>query len=83
MKKEELIEFINDSYPIAITFDTSFLQKENYNFKTGSIYNLTNLKKYDIKFILHDIVYEESKKHIHEKISTALKDIKKLSNSID
>lgn len=83
MKKEELIEFINDSYPIAITFDTSFLQKENYNFKTGSIYNLTNLKKYDIKFILHDIVYEESKKHIYEKISTALKDIKKLSNSID
>ena len=52
------MKFINDSYPIAITFDTSFIQKENNNFKTGQIYKLHNLKKYGIKIILHDIVYE-------------------------
>ncbi len=66
MKKEELIEFINDSYPIAITFDTSFLQKENYNFKTGSIYNLTNLKKYDIK-LYYMILYMKNQKNIYMK----------------
>ena len=83
MKKEELMKFINDSYPIAITFDTSFIQKENYNFKTGQIYKLHNLKKYGIKIILHDIVYEELKKHIKSKISNSLDIIKKTSKAIE
>lgn len=62
MNKENMIKFINESHPIAITFDTSFLERENYNFKNGNILKLDNLKKFNIKFILHNIVYEESKK---------------------
>jgi len=65
-------------HPIAVIFDTGILNQECFNFSTQKFSTLKSLvKDLQIKLIITDVVYKETKIQISEGIENSLKELSK------
>lgn len=64
----------------AITIDTNIIKSNGYRFREGLLAQLNQFSGGDVRFVISEIVLEETKRHLIEVVSSDLEAIDKASN---